>query len=388
MKSRIETLRQQLQQLQALHAGGTLSEQAYADARQPLERELVEAVLQGGAAIAGRPPYRLWAALVAGVLVIAGVGYSVTGSPSIAGRGAAPVAASASADSDNPPVSEAQINEIVARVAQRLQDQPDDPAGWALLARAYSAMGRHSDAVPAFQKALALSAEDATLMADFADTLAAQSEGRFGAESLKLIERALALEPDNFKALALSGSAAFDNRDYAQAVRQWERVERNLPADSQMLPQVRASIAQAREMGGLPPAIAAAAPKTPKTPTPVAAQTKSLRGSVSLAPALAAKASPDDTVFILARPAEGPRMPLAVLRKQVKDLPLTFMLDDSMAMAPTAKISDHGRIVVLARISKSGEALPRPGDLFGQSAEVAPGATGITVQISELVATP
>ena len=397
MNSRIETLRRQLQQLQALRAGGTLSEQAYTEASHPLERELVAAVLQGGAMATAGPPYRLWAALMAGIVGIAVAGYAVTGSPSAAGLAAPRAAAATSAEPGGPPVSDEQVNEIVARVAQRLKDQPEDPAGWALLARAYSAMGRHADAVPAFQKALALSGDDATLMADYADTLAAQSNGRFDAESLKLIERALALEPDNFKALALAGSAAFDNRDYAQAVRQWEQVERNLPADSRMLPQVRASIAQARELGGLPPAAAAAVPAAPVTPAAATAaakapaapavQAKALRGSVSLTPAVAAKAAPEDTVFILARPAEGPRMPLAVLRKQVKDLPLSFTLDDSMAMAPTAKISDHARIIVLARVSKSGDALPRPGDLFGQSAEVAPGASGITIQISDVVGT-
>ena len=107
--------------------------------------------------------------------------------------------------------------------------------------------------------------------------------------------------------------------------------------------------------------------------------------TITLAPELLARTSPGDTVFIVARAAEGPRMPLAVLRKQVKDLPLDFKLDDSMAMAPTAKISDHPRVVVIARISKTGEATSKAGDLSGQSAAVAPGASGLVVQISEVV---
>ena len=111
-------------------------------------------------------------------------------------------------------------------------------------------------------------------------------------------------------------------------------------------------------------------------------------GRVALAPALAGRAGPEDTVFILARPAEGSRMPLAVLRKQVKDLPLSFRLDDSMAMAPGTIISKQARVVVSARISKSGEAMPRPGDLSGQSAPVAPGATGIEISIDEVVRVP
>jgi cytochrome c-type biogenesis protein CcmH len=396
MNVRIDALRQKLQQLQALHDSGALGASAYAEARAPLERELVEAVMQGAAtAPVVRPSRRLGFGLALGIVVLAVAGYSVTGSPLLAGRGigGAPAAAVV-ADNGGPPVTDEQINEIVARVAKRLEEQPDDAAGWTLLARAYSAMGRQSEAIPAFRKALALTGEDATLLADYADALAAQDNGRFSPETLKIIDRALALEPDNFKALALSGSAAFDQGDYTMAVRQWEQVERSLPPDSRMLPQVRASIAQARELGGLPAAAAgmaaSPAPATAANPAPAGstvAAAKVLRGRVSLAPALAASASPQDTVFVLARPAEGARMPLAVLRKQVKDLPLDFTLDDSMAMAPTAKVSDHARIVVLARVSKSGEAMPRPGDLSGQSAVVAPGASGIEVQISDVVPT-
>lgn len=108
-------------------------------------------------------------------------------------------------------------------------------------------------------------------------------------------------------------------------------------------------------------------------------------GVVSLAPALAAKADPQDTVFVFARAAEGPRMPLAILRKQVKDLPLTFTLDDSMAMTPAAKLSSAQRVIVGARISKRGDATAQPGDLQGLSAPVAPGASGLKIEIAQVV---
>ncbi len=161
------------------------------------------------------------------------------------------------------------------------------------------------------------------------------------------MQRALAIEPSNLKALALSGSAAFDRRDYATAVRQWEQVRNALPPDSGFLAQVNASIAQARELGGLPAsgaASTASASAADNATTQLAAA--AVRGTLSLAPALQARAAPDDTVFIVARPADGSRMPLAVLRKQVRDLPLEFTLDDSLAMAPTARISDHRQVVV------------------------------------------
>lgn len=419
MKSSINALRQKLQQLDALHASGGIDSAAHSDARKLIERELVDAVMTDDKSPPSTKPAgpsaRLWVGVVSVVLVMAGVGYSLTGSPQFAAVKppsdvlAAPTPQAA--DDTGSAVSDAQVAEIVDRVAQRLKESPDDVAGWALLARAYSAMGRHAEAMPAYDKALSVGGDDATLLADYADATAANNNGRFNDQAVKLVQRALTLEPGNVKALALSGSISFDSRDYAKAVVQWEKVERGLPPESQVLAQVRASIAQARELGGLPKASPAAAPpqlakaeagavangNPAVVPVPVgaapvgptvaaaAARATAVSGSVTLAPGLAKTASPDDTVFILARAVNGPRMPLAVLRKQVKDLPLTFTLDDSMAMSPDAKISDHAAVVVSARISKTGDAFPQPGDLGGMSAPVAPGAKSVAVVISAVV---
>jgi cytochrome c-type biogenesis protein CcmH len=417
-----EALEQQLKQLQALRDSGGLSEEAFVAARQALQATQ-PAVGAGPAATAAhgeradeqsgagatrraatpRPTWRMQGGLLVAVVALAVVGYNFTGAPDAAVVGPVQPSPTELADAEaagQPLVTPEQVTEIVDRLAQRLKDSPGDLMGWTLLARAYSSLGRHADAAPAYQKALALSGDDAGLLADYADTLAALNGGQFNADALKAVDRALALEPTNIKALALAGSAAFDRRDYLAAVGHWEVVERILPPDASILPQVRDSIAQARQLGGLPPASPTAAlpldfsaPASPSNlsapaATAATALAGSVSGQVSLAPALAARVSPEDTVFIFARPAEGPRMPLAVLRKQVRDLPLSFTLDDSMAMAPGATLSGHSRIVVSARISKSGQAIPQAGDLSGQSPVVAPGAQGLTVQISEVVATP
>ena len=385
MNPKIDDLRRKVQQLQALHDSGSLSDQAFLEARQPLDRELVDEVMRApSTSPEPAPSRRLGLSLAFGVFVLAALGYAFTGSPGGAGFGlsAAGPQSRASAQDGSTPVNDQQVDEIVERVAQRLKDKPDDPVGWALLARAYSAMGRYGQALPAFKKALALGGEDATLMADYADTLAANNNGRFDAAALKLVERALVLDPANIKALALAGSAAFDNRDFATAIRQWEKVESSLPADSPMLAQVRSSITQARQQGAMP-AASAAAVLPAGSGASAATNAAAVSGRVSLAGALATQANPDDTVFILARAANGPRMPLAVLRKQVKDLPLNFTLDDSMAMAANARISDHAQVVVSARVSKSGDAMPGPGDLTGQSAPVTPGTRGIVIEISQ-----
>lgn len=402
MSPSVEALQKQLRHLQSLRDAGSLSDAAFADARAKIERQLVDQVMAGDPTdAAARPSGRMWASVAGFVLLLAAGGYMVTGSPEylattgIPGR-ATNVAAPADGGGE---ITDAQVAEVIDQMAKRLQEKPDDPIGWALLARAYSAMGRISEAGPAFQKALALSPGDAGLMADYADVMAAQNDGKFTPQAIQLIERALVVEPGNLKALALAGSLAFDNRDYATAVRHWEQVASSLPASSPMMPQVRSSIDQARQLGGLPPGappapgpMAAATPPPAVSPAGVAAGggkaaagAGKVSGRVSLSAAVAGQAGPDDTVFILARPADGGRMPLAVIRKQVRDLPAEFTLDDSMAMAPGAKISDHAKLVVTARVSKSGNAMPADGDLVGQSAAVAPGATGLQVEISDVV---
>jgi cytochrome c-type biogenesis protein CcmH len=276
---------------------------------------------------------------------------------------------------------------MVETLAQRLKDRPDDAKGWTMLARAYSALGRTAEAVPAFQKAVSLNTGDAGLLADYADTLAVQNGRQLNGEPLKLVERALKIEPGNLKALALAGTAAFDRKDFVAAVTYWEQLKQGVPGDSTYLGQVQAGIDEARQLGNLPlPATAsAAAPAAAGGKTSIFAPANSVSGRVTLAQALVGQASPDDTVFVFARAAEGSRMPLAILRKQVKDLPFDFQLDDSMAMSPAAKLSGAPSLIVGARVSKTGEAMPQSGDLAGQSAPVAPGATGLKIEIGEVI---
>jgi cytochrome c-type biogenesis protein CcmH len=388
-----DRLRAELQHLRTQRDAGVLDAAAYDAARAPLERQLVDLLVDADAP-ATRPSRRLVATVAAVALVVAAVGYSVTGSPDLLALRAPGATAAVAVDAGDgaPQVDEAQIVELMQRMEARLREQPDNADGWALLARSYTGLGRFSEAAPAFRRAIALRPDDPDLLADFADALAALYGGQFNEEVLGLVERALAIAPGHLKALALAGSAAYDRRDFATAVANWERVAASLPPDSPVLAQVRASIAQARQAGGLPeaspPAAAAARGPGPAAAPPAVPPpgTEALSGRVSLAAGLAAQVSPDDTVFIVARPADGSRMPLAVLRKQVKDLPTTFTLDDSLAMAPGARISAHDKVIVAVRVSRSGNAMTQAGDLVGESAPVAPGTHDIVVEIGTVVA--
>ena len=132
--------------------------------------------------------------------------------------------------------------------------------------------------------------------------------------------------------------------------------------------------------GGHPPIPADAGQGQRNASPPARLQTalpaRSIKVTVRLSPALAAKAAPGDAVFIFARAAQGPRMPLAIVRKQVRELPVTVTLDDSMAMVPDMKMSSFPELVIGARVSKSGDAIPKPGDLEGYTAALKAGATG------------
>jgi cytochrome c-type biogenesis protein CcmH len=394
MSEDVQALRKQLQQLTELHTSGVVDDAAYKESRARLERRLVDAVMSGApvetesraqpAATSSRPPLKLLGGLGAAVLVLAMAGYWWTGSPDRAGEAAASNEGAAGQGGQGQGQGHAmnfeQIAAMADKLAERLKEQPNDPEGWTMLARSYNVLGRNPEAVDAYKKAVDLRSDDATLLADYADALAVKNNRSLSGEPMKLIERALKLEPNNLKALSLAGTAAFDRKDYAAAVTYWDKIIQTGPADNALVQQVQSSVAEARELGKLPNASKPVAPTAAVAPADA-----SLSGTVTLAAALGKQASPDDTVFVFARAADGPPMPLAVLRKQVKDLPITFKLDDSMSMSPAAKLSGASKVIVSARVSKSGDAIAQNGDLLGQSAPVAVGAAGLKIEINNVV---
>jgi cytochrome c-type biogenesis protein CcmH len=305
------------------------------------------------------------------------------------GAVAAPPVNAASADALAQ--AEARISGMVDRLAERLKSRPDDAEGWQMLGRSYATLGKHGQAIGAYETALRLRPDEPTLLAELAFSAAIANRRVGGADSAQLLQRALKLDPRNPKALALAGTLSLERKDYQGAVSHWEQLARNEPPDSPLGRQIQASIAQARQLAGsqsaLMPvaddALASIATSTPTTRAAAAAGTVS--GTVTLAPALRGRVAPEDTLFVFARAVNGSRMPLAVLRKQVKDLPLRFTLDDSLAMSPAAKLSGAANVVVGARISKSGKAGAQEGDLQGHLPAVVLGTGNLKLEIGEVV---
>jgi len=330
---------------------------------------------------------RAWFAAAALLLLIpsaAVVLYMRLGNPA-----AGEPAHAAATDGRNPhEIADTQIVAMVDSLAQRLKARPDDADGWALLARSYQALGRFPEAADAYAHADALIPDNAALLADYADVLAMAQGRKLAGKPAALAQRALAIDPNHRKALALAATAALEARDLDGALAYWRRLLAQFPQASDDAKQVTAIIAEIesaqREGKGVPVAGDSAPRREARAlVTPPAAAT--IAGRVDISPALATKVALTDTVFIFARAVDGPRVPLAVLRIAAKDLPKEFTLDDSMGMAPGAKLSGAAAVIVEARISRSGNALPQSGDFSGRSAPVKPGAAGVKLVIDQVV---
>jgi cytochrome c-type biogenesis protein CcmH len=413
----LDKLKARQAQLDALVADGTLSPQTAQPARAELERQILAAVLgdapatpgAAGApaeAVAGpgvvtdeaavrvRAPRALVLGTAAFVLVFAAAGYAAKGNLpgwSIGpGEGAAVAAEGADASPESP-AQQAQIQGMVSQLEGKLKSKPDDAEGWRMLARSYGVLQRYPDAVTAHRRVVALLPKDALALADLADAVAMANNRSLDGEPEKLIAQAIKLDPDNPKALAMAGSVAFSRGDFKAAVANWEHAVKVADPASGYAQDLQGAVEEARKRAGLPPAApalpgggtvvgaaGAAAPAAPSAATAVS-------GRVSLKAGLKSQVGPDDTVFIFARAPSGSRMPLAILRKKASELPLDFTLDDSLAMSPAARLSSAAQVVVGARISKTGTAMPGPGDLEVLSATIAPGTQGLKLEIGEPV---
>ncbi len=376
-------LREQQAQLAAELAAGSVTQAQYDLARLELQQRVLEEdnahsdPARASVHAPRSPQTAMWLGL--GLPALAVALYLQLGNPQ--------AALLAPADRDTA-VSMQAVEDMVSAMAQRLNNpppgQPPGAQDWDMLARSYAALQNFAQADAAYVRAIALAPGNAQLLTDRADVLA-MLQGRSAAgEPTRLVDQALKIDPDNLKALAMAGSIALERGDYAGAVRHWSRARALSPAGSEFATGLDRSLVEARAglaaSGTAPqPAVQAAAPMVMAQAAGAA-----LSGEVHLAPALARRVAAGDTLFIFARAASGPRMPLAIVRRTAGELPVRFTLDDSTAMTPEMRLSKFSEVVVGARISKSGNAMPQSGDLVGASAAIRPGATGLRITISEV----
>jgi cytochrome c-type biogenesis protein CcmH len=255
-----------------------------------------------------------------------------------------------------------------AELERRVAANPRDADSWLALADLRRSQRDYGGARTAYLKLVELHAMSAQSWADYADVLGSLAGGSLAGDAGRAIDSALALDASNPKALWLKASQANEQHRYAEALGWWKKLRAVLPPDSQDARMIDANIAEANSLAGTPSAAPAAS-----TAASTAAGAE-VSGTVSLDRRFSDRVQSDATLFIYAKAADSPGPPLAVLRTTVGAWPVTFHLDDSMAMVPSRRLSQFDRVVVEARISRSGQATPAAGDLYVTSQVLRPAA--------------
>lgn len=339
--------------LRAALAAGVLSQAEY---------EVKAAELASGAA--QKPTARisrLQAAAIAVLLpVLAFLIYFAVGRPDAlsmpqAESEAAPTVAAAAG-----PVG-MDMPKAIESLKAKLAENPGDADGWLLLGRAYKSVDDNQSALEALKKAYALSPDQPDIQIAYAEAMALMSPTRrIEGEPLRLIRSALEAEPMNQDGLWLLGMSDYQNGRYAEAVASWEKIREQLPPDSDVLANVTGMIDDANAiLAGNPPG--AAMPSG--GPAQAASGGPKLTVNVALAPEKAGLVKPGDTLFVYAKAASGPPMPIAIQKLLASDLPATVVLTDGMGMTPAMNLSQFPQVVVVARVSRTGNAVPQAGDL-------------------------
>lgn len=370
----IAVYRDQLRELEADRVNGLIPEPQYQAAREELELRLADDALAPEAAPEAATTGGRWLGytLVVALPAAAFGLYAWLGNPAALQVTTAAVAGGGEAH---------DVMAMVRQVEERARANPEDARAWEVLARTYAVLERWGDSQKAYEAALRLRPDTPELMTGYAEVLAIAGNGTLKGRPMELVLQALEIDPDDPKGLELAGLNAFQDGNFAQAGYYFKRLHALLPPDSEFARDVLAARKEAERlahaaMTGLD---SLAAPPSAKAP---AAQDARIAGRVEIAAALKTKLGPDDTVFLFARPPQG-GPPVAALRASAAKLPLEFSLDDSMAMSPANLLSGQQAVTLVARVSRSGDATARPGDLEGLLADVKVGASGVRIVIDK-----
>jgi cytochrome c-type biogenesis protein CcmH len=262
----------------------------------------------------------------------------------------------------------ANVKTMIPKLVERLKQDPSDVQGWLMLGKTYKYLEQFEEATKVFGKLNQLQPNNVEVMLNYAEMLAVTHDGQLSGEPTELALKAVQLEPENNDALWMAGMAKAEAGEAAAAIAYWQKLASLLPEDSPAQPQLKQMIA---EVGGQQ-----AAAKVEIT--------TNIHVMVDVDAKLKAQAEAQNTVFIYAQALNGPKMPLAIVRKQVGDLPLSVDLNDTLAMQPNMKLADFKQLKIVARVSKSGNAMTQPGDLTG-SAEVSvpPSEQAVSIVINQ-----
>jgi len=381
----IAIAKERLTQLQLQVDDGVLDEGLAAEQRKEIERGLIDDIESGADTLSGREQAGVWAGIVVAVLIpfLSILLYLQLGKPASFLQSIEPRIADAALPDGH---ADVDIQSVVARLESELQQNADNPEGWYLLGSTYMTLQRFSEAAQAFGKLRELVGDEPDLLVREADALAMANQGVLAGAPENLLERALALNPDHPVALWLSGIAADRRGDVEEALRYWQRAEPLFADNPQSQAELRTQITRARARlaeGGATTGVSEGSSTSSRVPT--SADGGAIEVRVSLDDELKGKVSGNETLFVLARAITGPPMPLAVVRKRARDLPLVVTLDDGMAILPNLKLSGQEQVTVVAKLSRSGNAATQSGDFIGEVTPVTPGSSDpVNVVISTI----
>jgi len=364
--------RDQILDLDREHDSGHISDEEWQQSRDELSMRLLEDTSAADDPIAKTEKPAVWTAVVLAVaLPISAMGfYMWVGEPE---------ALNPMALKSPDQVDQKDLAKLAETLADKLQSQPENLQGWVMLGRTYRTLENFDASIKAYDAALKLSADD-DLQLERIEVMAMQRQGNFDGEPWRVIREILQKDPQHYGALLTAGSASYAEGKYSDALKYWEKARKPLEANHPDLAGLDNAIATVRDKMGLPAKVASTGPSGSAAPS----SALNVSGQISLSAALKAKASPNDAVFVYATPANGDRMPLAIMKTTVSQLPLNFTLDDSTAMTPERKLSAAGEVFIKVRVSKSGNAMPQSGDLTGGSdGPVKVGSKGLKIEIKD-----
>ncbi|WP_020481441.1 c-type cytochrome biogenesis protein CcmI [Methylomonas sp. MK1] len=358
--------RQQLAELKLQLQNGVLSQDQYDGQYRELQLTLLDD-LEGPVVVAANPKTGRWVVplIALGLPLMSLFLYGMLGEPQALAK--EELVRSNQKTADN-------VANMVNQLLERLKKQPDDLEGWMMLGRSYVYMQQYQNAADVFAELNKRKPNDPAVMLHYADALAMARNGQMAGEPAELVFQALKLLPEDHTALWLAGMAKAEAGDFAQAIGYWQKLSGLLPADNESQQQLQKMIQMAKAEQQKPQAAASSAGSV------------DIQVKVVMDDALKTKVEPQHTVFIYAQAISGPKMPLAIIRKQVSDLPASVVLNDSVAMQPQTHLADFKQLRIVARISKTGNAMSQPGDLLGTAQlDAVSGNPSVSITINQEV---
>lgn len=362
----IDVYRDQLRDLEAEYAQGAFDKNQFDAAKLELENRLAEDALSDeDQPIFNKGGKKLGIALGVAIPLLAFGIYFLIGNPWAINEAVPAVASGQHGD----------FSAMLDKVRQKTEENPNDGEAWLMLAKTHSVMEQWPDANKAYARAVQLQPKNATALAGYAESLAILNGRVLQGQPAELIRQALAINPKEPKALELAGIGAFQENNFAQAAYYWKQLLNQLPPDSPYAMDIAVAMKEAKER-----AETAFGKPLDKVLGSDKVVVQTINGKVEISPKLKDKVPANATIFLFAKPLEG-RMPVAAIRSEASKLPLVFELNDTMAMNPEMRLSTLKEVTLTARISMSGEAMAKSGDLEGTLTPVKVGAKDIKLVI-------